>query len=108
MEVALVLEAIQPRVGGAIRDNFTIPVYWIRAGSRMDGQSMIVSDILGIAKAFTPKFVKKYADLSTETARTFGTYDREVRENRFPTLDHTYSIPREELAKLPEGLDKRE
>ena len=64
---SLLVEAVPPEVCKIIRDELTIPVYSIGAGIDADGQLMIVSDILGIFQAFTPKFVKKYANLGEET-----------------------------------------
>lgn len=52
-----------------ICDDLTIPMYSIGAGAHCDGQVMIVSDVLGLFQAFTPKFVKKYANLAEETIR---------------------------------------
>lgn len=53
---------------------------------------MICSDILGIFQAFTPRFVKKYANLGAEMLKVFEAYSAEVRDGRFPTEKHTYKM----------------
>jgi len=60
----LLVEAVPPEVAGFIRAELAIPVLGIGAGEDVDGQLLIVSDVLGTFQAFTPKFVKKYADLA--------------------------------------------
>jgi 3-methyl-2-oxobutanoate hydroxymethyltransferase len=97
---ALLVEAVPPEVCKIIRDELTIPVYSIGAGVDADGQLMIVSDLLGIFQAFTPKFVKKYADLAGEMTRAFTEYIGEVRAGTFPASSHTYKMIKGELEKL--------
>src|SRR5664280_1263517 len=60
----LLVEAVPPEVAAFIRDELPIPVLGIGAGEQVDGQLLIVSDVLGTFQAFTPRFVKKYADLA--------------------------------------------
>ncbi len=103
---SLLVEAVPPEVCKIIRDELTIPVYSIGAGMNADGQLMIVSDILGIFQAFTPKFVKKYADLGGETLRALSTYADDVRAGRFPESQHTYNMVDGELPKLKDALKK--
>ncbi len=78
---------------------FLLPVYGIGAGD-CDGQVMIVSDILGIFQAFTPKFVKKYANLGAEMLKVFQAYIKDVRSGAFPAEEHTYSMIEGEMEKL--------
>jgi 3-methyl-2-oxobutanoate hydroxymethyltransferase len=101
---SLLVEAVPPEVCKIIRDELTIPVYSIGAGMDADGQLMIVSDILGIFQAFTPKFVKKYASLGEETLKALSTYADDVRAGRFPETQHTYNMVDGELPKLKEAL----
>lgn len=83
-----------------------IPVYSIGAGIDADGQLMIVSDILGIFQAFTPKFVKKYANLGEEMLKALKAYADDVRAKRFPEPQHTYNMIEGELQKLKSALKK--
>jgi 3-methyl-2-oxobutanoate hydroxymethyltransferase len=103
---SLLLEAVPPEVCKIIRDELAIPVYGIGAGVDADGQVMIVSDILGIFQAFTPKFVKKYANLGDETLKGLQAYVEEVRASRFPASQHTYRMLEGELPKLMAVLKK--
>jgi 3-methyl-2-oxobutanoate hydroxymethyltransferase len=101
---SLLVEAVPPEVCRIIRDELRIPAYSIGAGIDADGQLMIVSDILGIFQAFTPKFVKKYADLGTTTLRALQAYADDVRAGRFPEAQHTYNMVEGELPKLMAAL----
>jgi 3-methyl-2-oxobutanoate hydroxymethyltransferase len=97
---ALLVEAVPPEVCAIIRGRLSIPVYGIGAGAGTDGQLMIVSDLLGVFKAFTPRFVKKYADLAGETLRALSAYAGDVRAGRFPAEEHAYGMVEGELEKL--------
>lgn len=103
---ALLVEAVPPEVCKIIRDELRIPVYSIGAGVDADGQLMIVSDLLGIFQAFTPKFVKKYANLGEETLKAFKAYVDDVRNSRFPEPIHTYNMLEGEFTKLMSILKK--
>ena len=103
---SLLVEAVPPEVCKIIRDDLTIPVYGIGAGVEVDGQVLIVSDILGIFQAFTPKFVKKYANLAEETLKAMEAYVEDVRAGKFPEVQHTYNMLEGELPKLKVALKK--
>jgi len=104
---AILVEAVPPEVCGIIRDRLTIPVYGIGAGGDTDGQVLIVSDLLGVFQAFTPKFVKKYANLAEVITDALQTYVEDVRSGRFPEPKHSYMMIEGELPKLQEELTKR-
>jgi 3-methyl-2-oxobutanoate hydroxymethyltransferase len=97
---ALLVEAVPPEVTAVITAELPIPVYGIGAGADCDGQVMIVSDILGIFQAFTPKFVKKYASLGDEMQKVFEAYIQDVRTGVFPAAEHTYGMVAGEMEKL--------
>ena len=103
---ALLVEAVPPEVCKIIRDELTIPVYSIGAGPEADGQLMIVSDMLGIFKAFTPKFVKQYADLAERILPAFNAYVQDVKTGTFPEAKHTYKMVEGELPKLFAQIEK--
>lgn len=103
---ALLVEAVPPEVCKIIRDDLTIPVYSIGAGIEADGQLMISSDVLGIFQAFTPKFVKRYAELGNEIRKTFEAYADEVRSGKFPQDEHTYKMVEGELPFLMNKLGR--
>jgi 3-methyl-2-oxobutanoate hydroxymethyltransferase len=103
---ALLVEAVPPEVCKIIRDELTIPVYSIGAGIHADGQLMISSDVLGVFQAFTPKFVKKYANIAEEITKAFEAYVEDVRAHRFPEDHHAYTMIEGELPKLIEMLEQ--
>jgi len=96
----LLLEAVTPEVGKFITEALEIPVYGIGAGPYCDGQLLIVSDVLGIWEAFTPKFVKRYANMGEESVKAIQEYVSEVREGKFPTEEHWYKMIEGEAEKL--------
>jgi 3-methyl-2-oxobutanoate hydroxymethyltransferase len=105
---SLLVEAVPPEVCKIMRDELKIPVYSIGAGIDADGQLMIVSDILGIFQAFTPKFVKKYANLGKATVEALEAYVGDVRSRKFPEAQHTYRMVEGEFPKLINALKKEE
>jgi 3-methyl-2-oxobutanoate hydroxymethyltransferase len=96
----LLLEAVPPEVGKFISEDLKIPVYGIGAGPYVDGQLLIVSDMLGIFEAFTARFVKKYANLAEEIMKAMEAYVRDVKESKFPENKHTYNMLEGEKEKL--------
>jgi 3-methyl-2-oxobutanoate hydroxymethyltransferase len=98
----ILLEAIPPEVSGYIRDTLTIPVLSIGAGPQCDGQLLIVSDMLGVFEAFTPKFVKRYAEVAKISTEALTNYVEDVRAKKFPEPKHIYPMIPEELAKFKE------
>lgn len=104
---ALLVEAVPPEVCKVIRETLLIPVYSIGAGVEADGQLMIVSDLLGVFQAFTPKFVKKYANVAGIMTDAFKAYAEDVRRRTFPADEHTYRMVAGELDKLTVYLNKQ-
>jgi 3-methyl-2-oxobutanoate hydroxymethyltransferase len=88
----LLVEAVPPEVAGFIRRELSIPVLGIGAGADVDGQLLIVSDVLGTFQAFTPKFVKKYADLAGVATAALTEYVGDVRARSFPEEQHCYRM----------------
>ena len=101
---ALLLEAIPPEVGKIITDMLKIPVLGIGAGMYTDGQVLIIGDMLGYFEAFTPKFVKKYANLAEVIDKAFREYIDDVRTGKFPEEKHCYRMVEGELDKLESML----
>lgn len=88
----LLLEAVPPEVAGFITKKLSIPVLSIGAGMYCDGQLLIVSDMIGQFQAFTPKFVKKYANVSEVVIGAMKQYIQEVKNGSFPTNEHCYHM----------------
>lgn len=89
---ALLLEAVPPELSQFIAKKLEIPVYSIGAGGPCDGQLLICGDMLGMFEAFTPKFVKKYANVAEVEVKAFKEYVEDVKTGKFPTDDHCYHI----------------
>ena len=102
----LLVEGVPPQTGKLITGALDIPVLGIGAGPYCNGQLLIVSDMLGIFEVFTPKFVKKYANLAEVMRQAFKEYVREVREGKFPTEEHCYKMKAGETEKLAEMLKR--
>ena len=102
----LLVEAVAPEVTKVIHERLSIPVYSIGAGVQCDGQLLIVSDLLGIFEAFTPKFVKKYANLAEEIERAFAAYRDEVKSGAFPGPEHVYNMLKGEVEEFEKIKDQ--
>ncbi|MBE6081296.1 3-methyl-2-oxobutanoate hydroxymethyltransferase [Acidilutibacter cellobiosedens] len=89
---ALLLEAVPPEVTEYISKKLSIPVYSIGAGAPCDGQLLICGDMLGMFQAFTPKFVKKYANVAEIITEAFKEYISDVKNVKFPEDKHVYHI----------------
>ena len=104
---AILLEAVPPELGKIITERCRIPTLGIGAGIHVDGQLLIVSDMLGMFEAFTPRFVKKYAALTEIIEKAFGDYIDEVRTGKFPQEKHCYRMLEGESEKLKTLLEKK-
>jgi 3-methyl-2-oxobutanoate hydroxymethyltransferase len=93
---SILLEAIPARVAEVIVERARVPILSIGSGAACHGQLLIVHDILNLFEAFTPKFVKKYADVSSVMLKAFREYISDVKSGLFPSKEHEYRIPKEE------------
>jgi len=100
----LLLEAVPPEVGKFITERLEIPVYGIGAGMHTDGQLLIISDLIGQFQAFTPKFVKKYANVAEIVTNAIAAYCEEVRAGAFPEDKHCYHMLEGEHEKFLEMI----
>lgn len=97
----ILVEGVPAVVGKLISENLDIVVLGIGAGSHVDGQLLIYADMLGLYDDFTPKFVKKYAEIGKQMQEAFAEYVKEVREGNFPCDEtHAYKIPEDEAQKI--------
>ncbi|OGN93458.1 MAG: 3-methyl-2-oxobutanoate hydroxymethyltransferase [Chloroflexi bacterium RBG_13_50_21] len=101
---SLVLESIPGRLAELVSQRLAIPTIGIGAGVGCDGQVLVTHDLLGLFERFTPKFVKRYANLSGEMRRAFGEYKAEVRSKAFPGPEHTVDMNEDEWKCLEERL----
>ncbi len=87
---AVVLEGIPMNLAGEITERLSIPTIGIGAGVNCDGQVLVVHDMLGMFDMYTPKFVKKYADMKTVMTGAVEEFIAEVREQKFPDKQHSF------------------
>jgi len=87
---ALVLEGIPARLGASVSATIEVPTIGIGAGPGCDGQVLVSHDLLGLYLGRAPKFVRRYAELSTEVREAFERYASDVRARRFPDERESY------------------
>lgn len=97
---AVVIEAVPEKLAALITSKLQIPTIGIGAGNRCDGQVLVYQDMLGMFSDFTPKFIKKYANIGEIMTAAFKQYDQEVKNMSFPSEEHTYKIDDEIIEKL--------
>ncbi|RKY67190.1 MAG: 3-methyl-2-oxobutanoate hydroxymethyltransferase [Candidatus Latescibacterota bacterium] len=102
----LLLEAVPPEVAGFISKKLSIPVLSIGAGPDCDGQLLIVSDLIGQFQAFTPKFVKRYANVAEIITNAMIEYIKEVKAGVFPSDEHCYHMLKGEDEKFKKLIKK--
>jgi 3-methyl-2-oxobutanoate hydroxymethyltransferase len=87
---SVVLEAIPVSLARDIQKVLHIPTIGIGAGPDCDGQVLVIHDLLGLFERFTPKFVKKYANLREVAVKAVREYKQDVEAGRFPSDEHTF------------------
>ena len=97
---AIVLECVPSKLAKIITEKLSIPTIGIGGGSDCDGQVLVWQDSVGLFSDFTPKFVKKYAEVGKIMTEAFSTYDKEVKDGSFPEEKHCFTIKEDELSKL--------
>ncbi len=88
---ALVLEGIPLALARRITAELSIPTIGIGAGPHCDGQVLVIHDILGLCEKYSPKFVKRYADVGGVIADAVTSYIAEVKKGEFPDEGHSFS-----------------
>lgn len=97
---AVVLECVPAKLAEIITKELSIPTIGIGAGDKCDGQILVYQDMLGMFNDFTPKFVKKYANVGEIMNCAFKKYINEVRDGVFPEEVHSFKISDEVIEKL--------
>jgi 3-methyl-2-oxobutanoate hydroxymethyltransferase len=105
---SIVLESLPARLARLISERLEIPTIGIGAGVGCDGQVLVTHDLLGLFERFTPRFVKKYADLHTEMARAFTAYRLDVEDRLFPAEEHSIEMPDAEWQAFLEAVSHAE
>lgn len=97
---AIVLECVPEKLAKIITEKLEIPTIGIGAGRYCDGQVLVTQDMLGMYTDFTPKFVKKYADVANVFNKAVTRYIEEIKTGEFPAKEHGFTIKEEVLEKL--------
>ena len=103
---AILLEAMPEDAAAAVRSAVTIPIYGIGAGKKLDGQLLIMHDVVGLFDAFTPKFAKRYLEAGKLIQTAITTYATEVRAGTFPSTEYVYPITEEERKAIAPTIAK--
>lgn len=87
---AITLEKIPANLAGEVTSKLSIPTIGIGAGPHVDGQVLVMHDMLGINKNFSPKFLRRYEDLHSIITKAVKHYINDVKTNDFPKEDESY------------------
>ena len=90
---AVVLEAIPAELAALVSAELTIPTIGIGAGAGCDGQVLVNQDMLGMFHDFTPKFVRRFAEVGDVMREAYRAYDVAVKDGSFPAAEHCYQAP---------------
>lgn len=101
---AIILEAVPQQLAEIITEKLTIPTVGIGAGPSCAGQVLVLHDMLGLFKRFTPKFVKVYADIYTTQVDAVKDFITDVRDVQFPAEEHSFNMKKEAVEELKAAL----
>ena len=101
---ALILEAIPKELAALITEKVRIPTVGIGAGVGCDGQVLVLHDMVGLFKRFTPKFVKVYADVYTTQVKAVKEYIEDIRSADFPGAEHSFGMAADTVEQLRKQL----
>lgn len=87
---AIVLEKIPAELAGQVAEAVSIPIIGIGAGGAVDGQVLVMQDMLGITQDFQPRFLRRYADLNKVIAEAVAHYVDDVKQKEFPNQEEQY------------------
>ncbi|NKB56656.1 MAG: 3-methyl-2-oxobutanoate hydroxymethyltransferase [Alphaproteobacteria bacterium] len=92
---AVVIEGTSEPLARRLTERLSIPTIGIGASPACDGQILVTDDLLGLFSDFTPKFVKRYAEIGDAIAAAADAYAEDVRMRDFPSLAHCYGVPKD-------------
>jgi 3-methyl-2-oxobutanoate hydroxymethyltransferase len=105
---AVVLECIPAELARIVTGQLRIPTIGIGAGPHVDGQVLVYHDLLAIDPAFTPKFVKRFAEVGAAIQGAVAAYVGEVKARTFPADEHSFHSSSVRLVPVPEDDDREE
>jgi len=97
---AVILECVPDKISELITKKLNIPTIGIGAGIHCDGQVLVINDMLGLFERYTPKFVKKYANISAVILKAVEDFKNEVIQEKFPAIEHSFTIKEDEFKKI--------
>jgi 3-methyl-2-oxobutanoate hydroxymethyltransferase len=97
---SIILEAVPASLGKLVAETVSVPVIGIGAGPDVDGQVLVIHDVVGLFDRFVPKFVKQYTNVRKIILEALNTYRQEVADSSFPGPEHSFKMPDEALAQL--------
>lgn len=87
---AIVVEKIPAELGARVASELTIPVIGIGGGSGVDGQVLVLHDMLGITQEFSPRFLRRYASIGEDMLSAISQYNSDVKSGDFPNEKEQY------------------
>ena len=87
---AVVLEKVPAKLAAEVSAAISIPTIGIGAGNGTDGQILVIDDMLGKTNGFSPRFLRRYADLNTIMTDAIGHYVEDVKNSDFPNEKESY------------------
>jgi 3-methyl-2-oxobutanoate hydroxymethyltransferase len=87
---AIVLELVPAELARRVSAMLTVPTIGIGAGAGCDGQVLVLHDMLGLNEGFSPKFLRRFADLGTAVRDAVRAYAADVRAGRYPGKEHSF------------------
>jgi len=103
----VLLEGVPAETGRLVTEKLRVPTIGVGAGPYCDGQAVLLSDLLVMYPVFTPKFVKKYANMGEEVIKAVGEYVGEIKSGAFPGPEYCYKMKEGETERLEAILKER-
>ncbi len=87
---AITLEKVPAQLAEKVTNEISVPTIGIGAGNHCDGQVLVIADMLGMTQGFSPRFLRRYADLNAIMTDAIGNYVRDVKSGDFPNEQESY------------------
>jgi 3-methyl-2-oxobutanoate hydroxymethyltransferase len=101
---SIVLESVPKQLAELVTQRLNIPTIGIGAGDGCDGQVLVTHDLVGLYDRFTPKFVRRYAEIHEVMANAISAYKADVETHRFPAEEHSITMTDDEWQTLIQSL----
>jgi 3-methyl-2-oxobutanoate hydroxymethyltransferase len=103
---SIVLEMVASEAAGEVTKSLSVPTIGIGSGTQCDGQVLVLHDMLGIYEDIRPRFVKRYAELSTVISEAVSRYSSDVKSAKFPEESNIFHMDAEQVSLFRKSLDK--